>query len=405
MAPAMAISPSSSLLAASFSVILLLICSAAGTKLYAQALGNDSGTPVENIFENAETDRVTLNNIPQASSQYYGNLSSNVLIFQTSVSIACATTKVIRPPADHEPPVRTIIATPIQNGTYPVILFKHGFSLANCFYTQLFEYLASSGYIVVAPQTQLTLDSNCTEEINETAEVANWIPKSLEALLNASIPTGDVVIPDVSKLVMAGHSRGGKIAFALALGKANATEIPSFSALATLDPVDGNGPDSEFIPKMVQAGCNHTENALSIPVLILGTGYGSKHSGPLGIMPPCAPACCSHAGYFNCSSSPLIYHFVALEYGHLDFLDDSEIWTPIMCTSGTSKAPMRSFSGRLLVAFLQANLEGNEEDMEYILEKWDEDIDSVKLDEPQIYTEDTLILKGPLVSNPKSAFF
>ncbi|MCO5577521.1 hypothetical protein L7F22_031352 [Adiantum nelumboides] len=91
------------------------------------------------------------------------------------------------------------------------------------------------------------------------------------------VPNVDVV-PDVSKLVMAGHSRGGKIAFAMALGKTTATELPSFSALVTLDPVDGTEPESEMIPQMVKPGCNHTD-----------IGYGSKPSGPFGIVPPCAP--------------------------------------------------------------------------------------------------------------------
>ncbi|MCO5579231.1 hypothetical protein L7F22_033085 [Adiantum nelumboides] len=368
-----------------------LLCCATGSSFYTQEV--DAPLDVSEAATSA----------PRATSS---NANLSVLIFQTSISITVpCSTQLIHPPSGYAPPVRTIIATPIENGTYDVILFKHGFNLANCFYTQLFEYLASSGYIVVAPQAA-TLESDCTKEIEETASVATWIPKSLEVLLNAAVPNVDVV-PDTSKLVMAGHSRGGKIAFAMALGKTTATELPSFSALVTLDPVDGTGPESEMIPQMVKAGCNHTDNTLSIPVLILGTGYGSKRSGPFGIVPPCAPACCSHDGYFNCSSSPLMYHFSALEYGHLDFLDDGLSWTSLMCASGSEKAPLRNFSGRLMVAFLQATMEGNEEDMEYILENWDEEIDSIKLAEPQIYTDDdddARVLKGPL-RNTKSGLF
>ncbi|MCO5569479.1 hypothetical protein L7F22_023191 [Adiantum nelumboides] len=317
------------------------------------------------------------------------NGSLPIFTFQTSFSILvpCTMTPRIQPPAHQAPPVRTIIATPMENGTYPVILFKHGFNLANCFYTQLFEYLASSGYIVIAPQV-LTLSSDCSREIDETAKMANWIVESLAGVLNEAMPSVSVV-PNVSKLVMAGHSRGGKVAFALATGKMRATGLPSFSALVTLDPVDSMAADVVVIPQMVKAGCNHTDNTLSIPILILGTGYGGKRSGPFETGPPCAPASCSHEGYFNCSSSPLMYHFSALEYGHLDFLDDSNIWTSLVCASGISKVLLRNFSGRLIVAFLQATLEGNEEDMDYILKNWGE-IDAIKLAEPQIYRADEL---------------
>ena len=43
------------------------------------------------------------------------------------------------------------IVYPTERGSYPVILFLHGFSIPNCSYSDLFEFIASHGYIIVAP--------------------------------------------------------------------------------------------------------------------------------------------------------------------------------------------------------------------------------------------------------------
>ena len=50
------------------------------------------------------------------------------------------------------PPKPLLIVTPTIQGTYPVLLFLHGFELRNTFYTQLLQLISSHGYIVVAPQ-------------------------------------------------------------------------------------------------------------------------------------------------------------------------------------------------------------------------------------------------------------
>ncbi|KAH6558741.1 hypothetical protein KP509_1Z048200 [Ceratopteris richardii] len=303
-----------------------------------------------------------------------------VLVFQTSRSMVCLTTQVIQPPQAHRPPASTLVVTPTATGTYPVILFKHGFSIPNCFYIQLLKMLASSGYIIVAPQ-YFTFDTDSTSEVEETAKMAIWIRDSLQQVLHAVKADGSIIIPNAASLIMAGHSRGGKIAFAMALGKASSTKDDpiKFSALVTLDPVDGPSSSSISKPQMVRDGCNHDLNHLAIPALIFGSGYGEK-----GVM-PCAPSCCSHRGYFNCSSSPLMYHLSAVEYGHMDFLDDSSVATDIVCPSGNmARKQLRQFTVRLVLAFLRATLEGSFDEMEYIVDNW-ENIDSVKLTEPEIY--------------------
>lgn len=51
------------------------------------------------------------------------------------------------------PPFPLLVATPLEGtGIFPVILFVHGYLLHNTFYSELFQHIASHGYIVVSPQ-------------------------------------------------------------------------------------------------------------------------------------------------------------------------------------------------------------------------------------------------------------
>ena len=62
-------------------------------------------------------------------------------------------------------------------------------------------------HLTTRSQSQLYTTSGpvTTEEINAAAAVINWLPGGVRA--------------DVTKVSVSGHSRGGKVAFALALGR------------------------------------------------------------------------------------------------------------------------------------------------------------------------------------------
>lgn len=45
-----------------------------------------------------------------------------------------------------------LIFTPTNPGSYPLILFLHGFSCAGSFYSHLLRLIASHGYVIAAPQ-------------------------------------------------------------------------------------------------------------------------------------------------------------------------------------------------------------------------------------------------------------
>lgn len=84
-----------------------------------------------------------------------------------------------------------------------------------------------------------------TEEIKSAAAVTDWLPRGLPAVLPSQ------VTPNLAKLAISGHSRGGKAAFALALKKVSAANALPFSALIGIDPVDGMGKGNQTLPPVL----------------------------------------------------------------------------------------------------------------------------------------------------------
>ena len=70
-----------------------------------------------------------------------------------------------------------------------------------------------------------------TEEINAAAAVIDWLATGLPSAL----PPG--VRADLTKVSVSGHSRGGKVAFALALGHAKAKLALPLAALVAVESV------------------------------------------------------------------------------------------------------------------------------------------------------------------------
>lgn len=193
---------------------------------------------------------------------------------------------------------------------------------------------------------------NATPEIAGAAAVIDWHQNNLAGTIKNLLPNV-TILPNLDKFVLLGHSRGGKVAFGLATGVCKSSV--KYSAVVGFDPVDGTGPGQQTPPPVLPnkpGGLN-----LTFPTLIVGAGLGpSSNEG----LPSCAPLGVSHDAFFL-DSKPLAYHFVAPEYGHMDYLDDQTdglagIISYVICKNGPSRAPMRQFSGGILVAFLKAVL-------------------------------------------------
>lgn len=216
------------------------------------------------------------------------------------------------------------------------------------------------------------------DEINSAAQVANWLPEGLKAELPPNVR------PNLSKLTLAGHSRGGKAAFCMLLGLAGSPLTVQFSGLIGVDPVagfqiPGINYKMEIPPKIITN--NSKPFDINVPTLIIGTELGEEAKGCLS--PPCAPAGLNYEQFYEKSKEPS-YQFVAKGYGHNDVLDDiskNDIMgklTYCVCKNGKEREPMRRTVGGLMVAFLKAFSDGQRDDLDAILN--DPELAPIQLD-------------------------
>ncbi|KAH7366226.1 hypothetical protein KP509_18G068700 [Ceratopteris richardii] len=276
------------------------------------------------------------------------------------------------------PPKNLMIAAPEDAGAYPVLFIYHGFLLLNQHYSQLLQHVASHGYIVIAPQIYVVAGADATQEIADAAAIINWLPEGLADILSEHVGP---VLPRLDKLALAGHSRGAKTAFGLALGLSEVAL--NISAIAGLDPVDGMDVNRQTTPPILKFS-EHCFG-LHLPILIIGAGLGSLKRNAL--FPPCAPEGVSHRAFFSDCSDPAFY-FVATEHGHMDFLDDQTHGfrgklSYCTCRNGPSRGPMRRFSGGILVAFLQAALHCESKALQHFIDNPSHA--PVKLEKPKWY--------------------
>lgn len=219
------------------------------------------------------------------------------------------------------------------------------------------------------------------EEIGRANGVIEWLSTGLLATLQKNGYNN--IYPDVeNNLVVSGHSRGGKVAFALALGLTGKTvkkksgiqvavEEPlpqKFKAVIGIDPVGGRSTTDRPKPNILKYIPRSFD--MSIPVALVGTGYGNQYKG---LLPPCSADGVNHAEFFNESKPPICY-FLAKEFGHFDMMDDNvgilDFLRSFFAVSGeaASRPLMRQAVGGIVVAFLRAYLGGTEEDLDAIVE-------------------------------------
>lgn len=265
-------------------------------------------------------------------------------------------TKKTAPNLFPSPPKPLLVANPLEAGEFSVLILLHGYLLNNYFYSQLIQHVASHGFIVIAPQLYQVAGPDSTEEIKSAAALTEWLTQGLSQHLPPHIE------PNLNKIALSGHSRGGKSAFALAMGKTVKTSS-KFSALIGIDPVDGMDKGNQTPPHVLTYEPNSFD--LKIPTLVIGSGLGEIKKNPL--FPACAPKGVNHEDFYRECCKPAC-HFVAKDYGHLDMLDDDTNGikgkaTYCLCKNGKKREPMRRFVGGIIVAFLRAYLDGDKSDL------------------------------------------
>ncbi|WCJ21569.1 chlorophyllase 1 [Euphorbia peplus] len=293
----------------------------------------------------------------------------------------------VKESSSSSPPKPIQIYTPNITTSFPVLLFLHAACFENYYYSKVLQFVATHGYIVVAPQLYgcdvFVGPVSGTEEIEIAANVANWLAESLDSVL----PSGTTA--NLKELTIGGHGRGGKTAFALALGHSPVSLSVQFAALLGLDPVAGGSKDNEDNPKILTYVPQSFD--LSIPIMVIGTGYGN-HTNWCLVCPVCAPNDMNHVEFYK-ESKPPASHIVISDYGHVDMLDDGleDImgWvTNMKCKKGEGpKDPVRTTVAGTIVAFLNAYFGGFDTDYMLILHK--SGVTPVTIDEPEFVDEDS----------------
>lgn len=245
---------------------------------------------------------------------------------------------------EHDAPVPLLVLAPQDPGAYPLVLFQHGFITRNEAYGEILRHLAGHGFVVAAPQMYepglpaLFGRPSAAEESVIAAQVLDWLPAGLAAALGYAA--------DTTRVGLAGHSRGGKVAWLLL------TADPSRAqAIAGIDPVDGRGG-----PMGNQARAVQGPFGFSLPTLVVGTGLGGD----------CAPAGDNHEQFYAASRPPA-WHIVVPGQGHADMLGDGTASAAAaVCPSGPDRPGMRRLTAGLLVAFFRASLQGDVAAYEYL---------------------------------------
>lgn len=237
-------------------------------------------------------------------------------------------------PCEYGAPLPLLIFAPTPPGVYSVVVFQHGFMARSSDYSALLQHLASHGFVVVAPQmyepglAPLMGKPTSDEEAALALKVLEWLPGKLGEATGAAVRT--------DRLGIAGHSRGGKVAWTLAR-----SHPELFRGIAGVDPVDGRGGPRGNQPRIAD-----TPFEYSFPSLVIGMELGGS----------CAPAGDNHEQFYGAVPAPA-WHVIVRDAGHGDMLDDEMARAAAaICATGGDRAGIRAETAGLLVAFFRACL-------------------------------------------------
>lgn len=236
-------------------------------------------------------------------------------------------------------PLPLRIHAPSAAGAYAVVLFQHAFQGRNDWYDEVLSRLAGHGFVVVVPRMyeqglEPVISVSADDEAVLSRELIAWLPEHLAGLLAT-----EGVIAATNRLGIAGHSRGGKVAYRVV------KDDPSAAlAIVGVDPVDGTGG-----PTGGQARVVDGPFAFGLPSLVIGAGAGTS----------CSPPGDNYQRFYDAAASPA-WLVVATNQGHGDMLDsDVAPAARDVCGGGDDLEGMRRLTAGLMTAFFRATLQGD----------------------------------------------
>lgn len=137
---------------------------------------------------------------------------------------------------------------PVSAGTYPVIVFGHGFVMVWSAYQNIWESFVPAGYIVAFPRTEGSISPNHAEFGADLAFLVGKL-QSESATNTASLFYGHIS----NRSAIMGHSMGGGSSFLAAAGNSSITTMITLAA-ANTNPSSVSAAQQVSVPSLVIAG-------------------------------------------------------------------------------------------------------------------------------------------------------
>jgi dienelactone hydrolase len=138
--------------------------------------------------------------------------------------------------------------TPILPGSFPLIVFGHGFVMVYSAYDNIWNALVPEGYIVALPTTE---GSFAPVHDDFGLDLKFLVTQIQTAGAGASVPSASV---GLTSAIM-GHSMGGGSSFLAAAGNTNITTMVTFAA-ANTNPSSVTAATQVSVPTLIFTGAN-----------------------------------------------------------------------------------------------------------------------------------------------------
>jgi predicted dienelactone hydrolase len=142
----------------------------------------------------------------------------------------------------------------VATGTFPVVVFGHGFVMTWDAYTDLWTDLVSNGYIVCLARTEGGFSPVHLEFGKDLAKIAQYMTTTMVSTAPPS-PAPSLVGKINPRVALSGHSMGGGSSFLGAQNNTNITTMLNFAA-ANTNPSSQHAAKFISVPSLVISGEN-----------------------------------------------------------------------------------------------------------------------------------------------------
>jgi dienelactone hydrolase len=226
--------------------------------------------------------------------------------------------------------VHTTVYVPAGVTAAPVVVVHPGFCLDSTLYASYAEHLASRGTVTVLVDPGYPV-LTCPAFAPNHTELGQYLVKVLDWIDTEATSGGLAGVADPSKLILAGHSVGGKISALVATTDARPRGV------FAIDPVDINSPSVS--PELI--------GLITVPIVALGETTNSTGSGQA-----CAPAADNFQQYAQ-NATAEVDEIEIVGANHMSFLDNPNCGLFCsVCPAGTDDpTESRRLTRRYLTAF------------------------------------------------------